>query len=178
MLVWRSHAERGISFADRVLIDIAIVLLFRVRIRIHYRVFIKHLPVRMISCKDLEVCNLILNFWLYFTQSLWKFHAWQGTLFTIIIGEASVSFVFWNNGFSGTLCAHYSTLDSFWAFVSVHLSIWNWCRGRRLVLSLLLSSMTTFLSCTLSRVLVISVLLMDLQRYWHVIHLFMPLLAR
>ena len=68
VLGWGTHAKRCVP--------LVIVLLFRVWIRIYDRIFIEHLPIWMISSEDLEVGNLILNFWLYFTQSLCKFNVW------------------------------------------------------------------------------------------------------
>ena len=88
--------------------DIAIVLLIWVWICIHYWVLVKHLPVRLIFRKTLEVSHLILDLRLNFTQFFGHFLSWKTSCSPITVLKSGISLVFWNYVFSSTLRAHRS----------------------------------------------------------------------
>ena len=108
LLVWRAHSQRSIFLVWRMYWDIAIVLLIWVWICIHYRVFVEHLPVRLIFGETLEVSYLILDFRLNFTQFFGHFLSWKTARSPITVLKSGFSLVFWNYVFPGTLRTHCS----------------------------------------------------------------------
>ena len=90
--------------------NITVVLLFRVWIGIDYRVFIEHLPVGLISRKRLEIGDLILDLRLNLFVALGGLHLRKLSFLAVIVGEASLRFVFRHNVVPLPMCVHHVLL--------------------------------------------------------------------
>ena len=147
------------------------------RVCVHDRIFVEHLPVGLIPRKRLIVRYLRLNLRLNFAQVFGQFAFWKLIPFAVVVCKARLSFILWYDVILEPLRAHLSTLNRIARAPMRHLPVCSWCSGRCLVVSLKLLPVTYSLSGTLGWLLLVFVKIVDLPWDRYSIHFLFLVLA-